>query len=394
MPIDAALFSGFSFTIMRLALSLIFAASPAFAHGGTAAAEALYFQDQELQAISANFGLLTQTDDGFEWSCFDTLTQIPFIGFFSHGHWFATTRSGLFESDDSGCSWAATEGPMRGIPVATLRASDNTVVALAQRLPTAAQVFERIDGIFIAKGEALPEGEALDLIRRDDGRFLALVEDADQDPKLLLSDDQAASWTEIARLDGLRNPSFLGLELAEGHHAIGLTRGAAGELWMVDAEGALTRRAQLPGPLSEGRSKGDEHWLLTITGVALKAQGDGPFLPAEGPKHCLENSAGELFACDDLGSGHLMLQRIEGGWRPSHPFSSIRPAACSDATCAEAWTALESLIEQMTNPLADAGPSVDAGAPVQPPESCSCSGFNPSWVALGLLTIVRRRRRC
>ena len=390
MPIDAPAFSGLSFVIMRSVLILSFVASPAFAHGGTASAEALYFHEQELQGISANFGLLTKTDEGFDWSCFETLTQIPFVGFFHQGRWFTTTRAGLYESADAGCTWGPIEGSMRGIPVAKVKAASSTVVALAQRLPATARVFELIESVFTPIGEALPQGEALDLVRRADGRFLVLVKDAGQDPQLFLSDDQAGSWSEVAVLEGLRNTAFLGLNFGENTAVVSATRQVAGELWLVDAEGTPTRRAQLPGPVSEGRSKGDEHWLLTITGVALKAQGDGPFLPAEGPKHCLASSGGELFACDDLGSGHLVLQRVEGGWRTSHPFSGIQQAACGESTCDEAWATLEGTL----TPPPDAGPSSDAGTPAPAPEGCACSGLNTSWMGLGLIAMLRRRRRC
>ncbi len=365
-------------------------ASPALAHGGSAAAEALYFEDQELQAINANFGLLTKTDEGFDWSCFDTLTQIPFVGYFHQGSWFASTRAGLFESQDSGCTWAAVEGPMRGRPVVALDIANGVLSAMTQRLPGLGQLFVREEGVFVSKGPTLPAGEVLDVMRRSDGRYLALVQDAEAEPALVLSDEEVSTWQQTALLEGLRNPEFVDLTPAENHHALAATRAAAGEVWAIDPNGEVTRRAQLPSPVREGRSQGDEHWLLTVTGVALKAQGNGPFLSAEGPKHCLAATDSDLFACDDVGSGYLVLYRIEGGWQTIQPFASISLAACAASTCGDAWTGLAETFA----PKVDAGPVVDAGSPVQPPDGCSCSGSAASWLGVAALLTVRRRRRC
>ena len=64
-----------------------------------------------------------------------------------------------------------------------------------------------------------------------------------------------------------------------------------------------------------GRSSGDEHWVITLTGVPLKATGNGPFLPAEGPEHCLASKTEQLVACGDIDDGHLVLARVPGGKR-------------------------------------------------------------------------------
>jgi hypothetical protein len=158
----------------------------------------------------------------------------------------------------------------------------------------------------------------------------------------------------------------------------------------------LSRRAQLLSPVTDGRSDGEEHFLLTRMGVALKAVGDGPFLAIEGPKHCLASNGEQLVACNSLWSGYLVLQRVADGWQGAEPFRSILPSECSDSlVCAEKWSGIERMIA--------ASPVVDAGAPADPdeppadsPQGCNCSAVQPGFWLLSLFLgfFVRRKIAC
>ena len=376
----------------RLLLLMVFSSVPAWAHGGKLAAEALYFEDGDLAAVSSNFGLLTKTEDGFGWACFDTLTSLPFEGFWHRGAWYAETRAGLYTSDDKGCSWSPVEGSLRGQPVHGLRVLGDALVARAQRLPAPGQLHRDEGQGFALWGEPLPQGEFLDfVVRSSDEVVLALIQDDGADPALWISDPSLETWTLAAVLEGLNQPRFIDLELGERRKVIAAFRGAAGELWIVDADDTLSRRAQLPTPVQEGRTHGDEHWVITLTGVPLKAIGDGPFLPAEGPEHCMASKGSDLVACGDLDDGHLTLERIEGGFRPRHPFSSLTGSLCPEAECVDRWDQLEAL----WTPAPDAGPAGDAGAPIEPPSGCGCAALPPDlMLAFAAWLGLRRRRTC
>ena len=375
----------------RLLILCLFASS-AHAHGGQLAAEGLFYQNDELVAISANFGLLSKTSDGFEWACFDNLTSVPFEGFYHGDSWYAKTRAGLFESSDKGCSWTAVGDSLAGQPVHGLRRDGEALVVRAQRLPAVGQLHRDEGQGFATWGAPLPEGEFLDfMVRSSDRSVFALVQDDGEDPRLWVTDSNMATWTLVATLEGLSYPEFIDLRLGEGQLVFAAFRVAAGELWAVSSGNELRRRAQLPTPVQEGRTHEGEHWVITLTGVPLKAIGNGPFLPAEGPEHCTAYKGDRMVACGDIDDRHLVLERVEGGFTPRYPFESLQGPACADNECNARWAQLQST----WLPPNDAGPAVDAGQPVEPPGGCGCVTAAPDEL-LWLLALVfgRRRRRC
>ena len=378
--------------MMRAFVLSFLVASSAFAHGGQLAAEVLFYEGDELRAVSSNFGLLTATERGFEWSCFDTLTSVPFTGFYHDQKWYAQTRSGLFESADKGCTWSAVEGSLAGQPAATLRVDERGLVASAQRLPGLGQLHRLGEAGFESWGQPLPQGELVDFkVRRVDGAVFALIHDDGQDPAIWFVDSDLGEWSLVASLEGLAVPRFIDLELGDDQLVVAVFRGAAGELWAIDTQNQLSRRAQLPTPVLEGRSSDDEHWVITLTGVPLKAIGNGPFLPAEGPEHCLASKTEQMVACGDIDDGHLALARVPGGFETEYPFSTIVGPACPEAECNARWSQLESSL----NPQPDAGPVVDAGPPVEPPSGCGClSGSTASLGWCLFILALRRRQRC
>ncbi|MDE0882584.1 MAG: hypothetical protein OSB21_08325 [Myxococcota bacterium] len=371
-------------------------ASSAFAHGGTLASEALYYEGGELAAISSNFGLLTRRDDALHWTCFERLSVSPFLALYAEGTWFVSTRQGAFSSPDEGCNWS----PIAGLPEAPSSARfyrfDDVLFALAQDFPVPGLLYQRRGDEFQILSAAMPAGRAVDVRRRADGSWLLLVQDGQQEAQVFEAQADAQNWSQLAVLEGLHDPLFLNLNLEPGAIAIAATRGRAGELWSLDSEGALTRRAQLVSPVTDGRSDGDEHWLLTRMGMALKAVGEGPFLATEGPKHCLALNGEQLVACDDLASGYLVLQRVADGWQSAEPFSHIVPSDCSNApVCAEQWSGIERMIEAVE--VVDAGPpKVPVTPSPVPPQGCSCSAVQPDlWLlSLFLLFVVRRKSAC
>jgi len=374
----------------RLLISCLFAFS-AHAHGGQLAAEALYYQDGELAGISTNFGLLSKTPQGFEWACFDNLTSMPFEGFYHRESWYATTRSGLFQSVDKGCSWSAVGGSLTGQSVHGLRQDGDALVVRAQRLPAVGQLHRDEGQGFMAWGAPLPEGELLDfMVRSSDRSVFALVQDDGQDPALWVSDSTMVAWSLVEPLEGLSYPKFIDLRLGDDQLVIAAFRVAAGELWALSATNELSRRTQLPTPVQEGRTHEDEHWVITLTGVPLKAIGDGPFLPAEGPEHCMGDKDGRMVACGDIDDQHLVLERTQGGFTPNHPFSEVVGPACPESECAARWSQLQVTWTSQN----DAGPQ-DTGQAEEPSSGCSClAGSVDSLVWLVALLCVRRRRSC
>ena len=148
-----------------------------------------------------------------------------------------------------------------------LRVLGDALVAHAQRLPAPGQLHRDEGQGFALWGEPLPQGEFLDfVVRSSDDVVLALIQDDGADPALWVSDPSLETWTLAAVLEGLNQPRFIDLELGERRKVIAALRGAAGELWIVDADDTLSRRAQLPTPVQEGRTHGDEHWVITLTG--------------------------------------------------------------------------------------------------------------------------------
>ena len=375
---------------MHRLLTLCLFASSAHAHGGKLAAEGLFYQGDELVAISANFGLLSRTPQGFEWACFDNLTSVPFEGFYHRGSWYAMTRTGLFESSDKGCNWAPVGDSLAGQPVHGLRQDGDALVVRAQRLPAVGQLHRDEGQGFAAWGAPLPEGELLDFtVRPSDRSVFALVQDDGQDPSLWVSDSTMEAWRLVESLEGLSYPKFIDLRLGEDQLVIAAFRVAAGELLALSATNELSRRTQLPTPVQEGRTHENEHWVITLTGVPLKAIGDGPFLPAEGPEHCMAYKGDRMVACGDIDHRHFVLERIEGGFTPRYPFEDLQGPACVDNGCNVRWAQLQSTWLSQN----DADPIVDTGQPVEPAGGCGCVAATLDSLVWALALVFGRRRR-
>ena len=355
-------------------------ADEALAHGDQRASEGLFIEDGQVVGLQGSVGLVTARDGVMRWSCAPDGAQAEDrYHYLSTVGWLRAGAAGLAHSGDGGCSWREL-----GLPDSSIAAfvRDGDGVLLATQATDQPGQLLRFDGDALEPfGETLPEGELLDLRRHGD-ELLALTQARGAHPELLRGDTDGAGWLRELTMTGWAGPRFLTMDLGDGAPVLAAVKRGAGEL-LVLRDGALTKRARLPAPIVAGGSAGDELWLLLNSGLAVMAEGDGPFLAGEGAKHCLNSTSEGLWSCGDLADDQLVLRRIDGAWVPQLPAASIEREGCATALCDTAWAPIEAM-----KPDHEPEPSPEP----EPPAGCGCSGLQPAaWVLL--TTVALRRRR-
>lgn len=351
---------------MRLLAPIVILAAvalpaPAASHEGPVYGSTPFVQDGVLVGGGTSWGLLLNDEDGTPlWTCVEALDltlEPPFWARVPSGDVLAGTLEGLRVTDDGGCTWRPSPGPLVGLPTTAVAVDPGDagrlwVVAGAagfQRLfrtEDGAQTWDEVEvdleGLVVSRLALADGGERV--------RVAAVRED-DLVTVVLGSDDGGGSWLSPAALDGWSNVVLLHLSDDGALLLFTATSGDAPFLVGLDADltsGTQTLSA-LDSPARDATLYGDDILLITeVDGLhRLRIGGELQQLLVGGPTRCVKTVEGLLLGCgDDPLLPQFQLGEDVWSWVSLIDFEDVQMRDCPDETlagvvCPLAWDLLQ-----------------------------------------------------
>ena len=368
-----------------LALS-VWQPNSAEAHGALPTIFEIAELDGEIVGLGATFGLMLRDADGtFRWTCEDVVGT-PVSGYVvrSPTDVVAVTRTGVWRTQDAGCSYQPVESAIAERPVAEVRTVDGESYAVTAHLTEPNAVFRSID-LGLTWDPVGPEiaDNALFGLAVDEGRVVVTGLSAEDGWTVFEWGEQPEPIASLPEGTLDAEPWITG-------GAVWVADIIATEsiLYEIVDGAAVTRHDRVQGVVT------DVEWIDGITYVALdtneilQVTPEGLVLVAEELGTCFVRLRdGRIARCGALGGDHAVLLGAPGATVPSVPYNQIEPTACmieEGHLCAELWT----FIERHFDP--DATPS-DPGGTNRGVCSAAESGA-PIWMGLALLSVASRRR--
>ncbi len=375
--------------VALVALALCLTSNLAHAHGSLPSVFEIAERDGEIVGLGTTFGLIVADDEGvFRWSCADAVGE-PVSGYIIHSssNVIAVTRSGVWQSEDAGCSYVPLDTAVGDLPIAEVRTGGGRSVVTTSSPIHPNGVFASSDGGLNWRGiGGEMDGVALFGLALDGERIIVSG----------LSEDGWAlfDWTEAG-------PELLA-PLPEGTLDAELWI-VDGEIWVADIIGNESQLYQIVGDRAEARG---ERMEAVITDVAR--QGSRTLVATDADRiyeatptslTLVEGALGTCFheledgsaaRCGSPANEFAVHLGDVGNSTGALRFEEVGPGTCiADEThiCAPLWTFAARLM---------GAPEEVEEEPV-PETGCATSAnlSAPSSIAVGVLatTLFYRRRR-
>jgi hypothetical protein len=363
----------------------------------------------ELFVAPTSFGLLISHDAGatFHWLCKEAIGLGASRWRFgpAPGHrWFSVAYTGLYYSDDAGCTWVKATGDYDNTTVTSVRPDpvDPSRVALIGYTPEDAGGARQLGVFMSADGGATftrlfypaPAGATLNGVWLSEAgvAYVAVAEfDTSYAPFLARSDDDGESWTRID-LPGNAVPAIAAADASQPESLYVRLISASGEMVVRydDSTGDVTPLIEMPDAVAALLSTSDALYLSTTSTNGYVAHGAGftPWATAGLHIGALGERGGVLYAgVDTYLDGYAISASSDGGatWERFLGFGDVAgPLACGDVPqlCAESWSSMQNIF------------GIASETPAPEPDGCSCAAGLPFPIGLTALLLRRSRARC
>ena len=376
---------------VRSAAGVVFAVmaglpSAAAAHGALPTIFEIAEFDGEIIGLGATFGLMLRDADGtFRWTCEDVVGT-PVSGYVvrSPTDVIAVTRTGVWRTQDAGCSYQQVDSAIAERPIAEVRTIDGESYAVTAHLTEPNAVFRSIDfGLRWAQFGPEIDDNALFGLAVDEGRVVVTGLSAEDGWTVF-------EWGQTPEVIASLPEGTLDAEPWITNGAVWVADIVANEsvLYEIVDGSPVVRQERLDGVVTDVEAIDGTTYVALDTNEIFEVTADGLVLVPDEVGTCFARLGdGGIARCGALGGDYAVLMGPPGAMVPYLPYPSVEANACmleQDHLCADLWGFVELHWE-------DDGPTEDPVA-----KSRGCATAEPvhvGWLAPMAIAAMRRRRR-